>query len=504
MVHGELAALAGRADPCHGRARRRADRQHGRARRASWLVSWPSSPASRLATRSCSPGELAHVAAELAGESTGNMVVLAGRAGSCHGLSDIDSIVIDFGPNTCARSSGNRVPVMETEQVDKNALEYLSAESSESKKVVPHASRLRHLNLQNYRQNFVFICGNLTFIFPFEPSVNCPTVYGLLVKKSVRAGRTLGRYVATELGSSLVTMKQLSGKDARSLRSDRAGCVLGRYVATELGSSSVATDREGHVLGRYVATEQDVFSVATWRPSLARARLLRSDRATFFGLFSDVWCFFSRALLGVILVLVPGPDVSGGLSLFGIDSVVVLALDVFSLVVDILVVSRAFLFCGRLLHGSFEGLVLSSGLASRSSWVDVSTVVRVIGLVAYILVDALDFFSSLLSVGGGRFSAVGCAPGWSVSSWFWPEEALSASAARLPGVSKSSLLPLRALVVPRGALLLAFTVKVSTCLAREDTMTVDMFPAGVLSTLASTGVPSCVYGSLSALVVISD
>ncbi|KAF3610980.1 hypothetical protein DY000_02048185 [Brassica cretica] len=155
-------------------------------------------------------------------------------------------------------------------------------------------------------------------------------------------------------------------------------------------------------------------------------------------------------------------------------------------------------------HGSFEGLVLSSGLASRSSWVDVSTVVRVIGLVAYILVDALDFFSSLLSVGGGRFSAVGCAPGWSVSSWFWPEEALSASAARLPGVSKSSLLPLRALVVPRGALLLAFTVKVSTCLAREDTMTVDMFPAGVLSTLASTGVPSCVYGSLSALVVISD
>ncbi|KAF3600942.1 hypothetical protein F2Q69_00034899 [Brassica cretica] len=69
--------------------------------------------------------------------------------------------------------------------------------------------------------------------------------------------------------------------------------------------------------------------------------------------------------------------------------------------------------------------------------------------------------------GGGRFSAVGCAPGWSVSSGFWPEEALSACAARLPGVSKSSLLPLRALVVLRGALLLAFAVKVSTCFARE-------------------------------------
>ncbi|KAF3490463.1 hypothetical protein F2Q69_00054756 [Brassica cretica] len=81
----ELAALAGQADPCHGGARRRADWQHGRARWASWLVSRPSSPASRPATRSCSPGELTRVASELAGESTGNTVVLAGRAGSCHG-----------------------------------------------------------------------------------------------------------------------------------------------------------------------------------------------------------------------------------------------------------------------------------------------------------------------------------------------------------------------------------------------------------------------------------
>ncbi|KAH0857721.1 hypothetical protein HID58_085982 [Brassica napus] len=63
----------------------RADRQHGRARRASCPVSRPSSPASRLATRPCSPatrpvtrpcspGELARVAAEL-----------AGRAGPCRG-----------------------------------------------------------------------------------------------------------------------------------------------------------------------------------------------------------------------------------------------------------------------------------------------------------------------------------------------------------------------------------------------------------------------------------
>ncbi|KAF3493287.1 hypothetical protein DY000_02053397 [Brassica cretica] len=76
MVHGELAALAGRSNPWHDRARQRADRQHGRARRqhgrarrASWPVSCPSSPATRPATRPCSPGELSRVAAELAGRS---------------------------------------------------------------------------------------------------------------------------------------------------------------------------------------------------------------------------------------------------------------------------------------------------------------------------------------------------------------------------------------------------------------------------------------------------
>ncbi|KAF2590834.1 hypothetical protein F2Q70_00038998 [Brassica cretica] len=63
MVHRELVALAGRADQQHDRA-------------------------SRPATRACSPGELARVMAELAGESTGNtamLAVLAGRAGPCHG-----------------------------------------------------------------------------------------------------------------------------------------------------------------------------------------------------------------------------------------------------------------------------------------------------------------------------------------------------------------------------------------------------------------------------------
>ncbi|KAG5393543.1 hypothetical protein IGI04_023506 [Brassica rapa subsp. trilocularis] len=60
--------------------------------------------------------------------------------------------------------------------------------------------------------------------------------------RSDRAGRALGRYVATELWLELgryVTTR------ARSLRNDRAGRSLGRYVATELWLE----------LGRYVATE---------------------------------------------------------------------------------------------------------------------------------------------------------------------------------------------------------------------------------------------------------
>ncbi|KAG5385389.1 hypothetical protein IGI04_036859 [Brassica rapa subsp. trilocularis] len=60
---------------------------------------------------------------------------------------------------------------------------------------------------------------------------------------------------------------------ARSLRSDRAGRSLGRYVATEL-VRYVATELWLE-LGRYVATERDDRS----RPSGTNARSLRSDRA---------------------------------------------------------------------------------------------------------------------------------------------------------------------------------------------------------------------------------
>ncbi|KAH0859062.1 hypothetical protein HID58_087323 [Brassica napus] len=82
---GNTAVFAGRAGPCHGRARRRLDRQCGRARRVRWPVSRPSSPVTRPATRPCSPGEMARVTAELADDSTGNTAVLAERAGPCRG-----------------------------------------------------------------------------------------------------------------------------------------------------------------------------------------------------------------------------------------------------------------------------------------------------------------------------------------------------------------------------------------------------------------------------------
>ncbi|KAF2584252.1 hypothetical protein F2Q70_00036214 [Brassica cretica] len=54
--------------------------------------------------------------------------------------------------------------------------------------------------------------------------------------------------------------------------------------------------------------------------------------------------------VGIILELVPGPGISGSLSLFGVDSVIMLTLEIFSLVVDIPVVARGFPSRGRLLR----------------------------------------------------------------------------------------------------------------------------------------------------------
>ncbi|KAG2282007.1 hypothetical protein Bca52824_053227 [Brassica carinata] len=59
-------------------------------------------PPSRPATQPCSPGELARVTAELAGDSTGNTAVLARRAGSCRGRA---RRAIRFG---CSKGSSKR------------------------------------------------------------------------------------------------------------------------------------------------------------------------------------------------------------------------------------------------------------------------------------------------------------------------------------------------------------------------------------------------------------
>ncbi|KAH0874825.1 LOW QUALITY PROTEIN: hypothetical protein HID58_072187 [Brassica napus] len=93
---GNTVVLAGRAGPCHGRDRRRVDQQHGRARRNIGVVStdpntelrklrmkmhgYGIGPGSEWSTENWprSPGELIRATIKLAGEPTGNTVVLAG------------------------------------------------------------------------------------------------------------------------------------------------------------------------------------------------------------------------------------------------------------------------------------------------------------------------------------------------------------------------------------------------------------------------------------------
>uniref|UniRef100_A0A0D3ADC6 Uncharacterized protein n=1 Tax=Brassica oleracea var. oleracea TaxID=109376 RepID=A0A0D3ADC6_BRAOL len=119
-------------------------------------------------------------------------------------------------------------------------------------------------DLRNYLQTSVFIRENLTFIFPCVPSVNRPTVYGLWLRNhklgcvlETELWLELGRYVATEFGR------------ARSLRSDLAGRTLGRYVATELWLGPYVATELWLELGRYVATERNGRSVVTSRVKIS-------------------------------------------------------------------------------------------------------------------------------------------------------------------------------------------------------------------------------------------
>ncbi|KAF3529959.1 hypothetical protein DY000_02039606 [Brassica cretica] len=71
----------------------------------------------------------------------------------------------------------------------------------------------------------------------------------------------LGRNVATELGWSLVATSRPSCVRARLLRSDRAWLELGRDVSVR--ARLLSSDRAWLELGRYVATEPCACSVAT-------------------------------------------------------------------------------------------------------------------------------------------------------------------------------------------------------------------------------------------------
>ncbi|KAF3541359.1 hypothetical protein F2Q69_00020054 [Brassica cretica] len=57
-----------------------------------------------------------------------------------------------------------------------------------------------------------------------------------------------------------------------------------------------------------------------------------------------------------------------------------------------------------LCHGPFERRILSSGLASHSSRMDVGNSVRVIGLDAYVQIDPLDIASFIAP--GGRWKVL--------------------------------------------------------------------------------------------------
>ncbi|KAF2590488.1 hypothetical protein F2Q70_00039031 [Brassica cretica] len=101
--------------------------------------------------------------------------------------------------------------------------------------------------------------------------------------------------------------------------------------------------------GREIGIQEEVFYACDLR-NFAGEELCSKPCAENLAVHSVMTSGLVELALGIILELVPGPGISGCLSLFGVDSVIMLALEIFSLVVDIPVVTRVFPSRGRLLR----------------------------------------------------------------------------------------------------------------------------------------------------------
>ncbi|KAF3585632.1 hypothetical protein F2Q69_00028893 [Brassica cretica] len=101
--------------------------------------------------------------------------------------------------------------------------------------------------------------------------------------------------------------------------------------------------------GRAIRIQEEVFHACDLR-NFAGEELRSKACAENLAVHSGMTSGLVELAVGIILELVPGPGISGSLSLFGVDSVIMFALEIFSFVVDIPVVTRVFPSRGRLLR----------------------------------------------------------------------------------------------------------------------------------------------------------
>ncbi|WZZ31978.1 hypothetical protein YC2023_015379 [Brassica napus] len=101
--------------------------------------------------------------------------------------------------------------------------------------------------------------------------------------------------------------------------------------------------------GRTIGIQEEVFYACDLR-NFAGEELRSKPCAENLAVHSGMTFGLVELAVGIILELVSGPGISGSLSLFGVDSVIMLALEIFSLVVDIPVVTRVFPSRGRLMR----------------------------------------------------------------------------------------------------------------------------------------------------------